>query len=124
MPEINTTCPVCEKDIIISSRDILLATQHKADTGGNILVSCPECCRVLVMPIPTDIIVEEWIAEIAEREDWNGCVPLLDPTQAKIPNGSYSDLGVTMYRPGSGDTKTSAKRSIINSFMRIICIIS
>jgi hypothetical protein len=104
MTDIETICPICEKDITIKARDIKLAVQHIKETNNKLLVGCPECCRVLLIPekLPEGGYLDEWIATIAENDDWCGCVPLLDPTQAKIPNGSYSDLGVTMYRPGSG----------------------
>jgi hypothetical protein len=102
MSEILTICPVCEKDIKITERDILLAVQHKVDTGGNILVSCPECCRALVVPDVDEANVTEWVISIAERDDWNGCVPMLDDTQIRIPSGSRGDMGVLEYVPGSG----------------------
>jgi len=103
---IQIDCPACEKEITIQEHDIKLALQHKKDTGGLILVSCPECCRALVMPaaIPEDgAELEEWFVRAAEDPDEIcPCIPMLDPEQEKIPNGSYSDLGVTFYRPGSG----------------------
>jgi hypothetical protein len=106
MTEITTDCPVCEKTITITSRDIKLAVQHKADTGGEVLVTCSECCRALRMPpdMPQGGDLDEWISKVSTDEDWNGCIPMLDPTQEAIPAGSYSDLGVTFYRPGSGGT--------------------
>lgn len=103
---IDIDCPVCEKEVTITSREIKLAIQHKKDTGGLALVSCPECCRALVLPegIPqSGAELEEWIiSEIEDPEDCCGCVPMLDPTQEQIPTGSYADLGVTFYRPGGG----------------------
>jgi len=103
---ITIDCVVCEKETTITARDIKLAIQHKKDTGGLILVSCNECCRVLVMPegIPQDgAELEEWIVQAAEDpDDYCRCVPMLDSTQERIPAGSYADLGVTFYRPGGG----------------------
>ena len=100
MAQIETTCPVCEKDITITERDIKLAVQHKADTGGNVLVTCPECCRALVVPVEGDPV--EWVISIAERDDWNGCVAMLDDTEIQKPSGSRGDLGVLEYIPGNG----------------------
>ena len=103
MPPIEIMCPVCEKDISLTEREIKLAVRAKTETGGMVLVSCPECCRALriASEIPDDIA--EWIAEAAEDPDTCcPCVPMLDPVQEQIPNGSYADLGVTFYRPGGG----------------------
>jgi hypothetical protein len=103
--DIKTDCPVCENPITIKARDIKLAVQHKKDTGGKILVSCPSCCRALALAgdVPDGSTIEEWVTAMAENpDDWCGCVPMLDSTQEKIPSGSYADLGVTFYRPGSG----------------------
>ena len=36
--------------------------------------------------------------------DWLQCLPLLDPIEAKEPNGSITELGVTMYTPGNDTT--------------------
>ena len=103
--DIETDCPVCEKEISIRARDIKLAVQHRKDTGGKILVSCPDCCRALALEgdVPENMTVDEWVSQMVENpDDWCGCVPMLDATQEEIPNGSYADLGVTFYRPGSG----------------------
>ena len=100
--EINTICPVCEKDITITEHDIQLAVQHKQDTGGNVLVTCPECCRALVVPNVNETDITEWVISIAQRDDWNGCVPMLDDTEIRKPSGSRGDLGVLEYIPGNG----------------------
>jgi hypothetical protein len=117
--DIKIDCPVCENPITIKARDIKLAVQHKKDTGGKILISCPECCRALVLPdgTPTDgAELEEWIVKESEKpDDCCGCVPMLDSTQEQIPNGSYTDLGVTFYRPGSGG-KPMKKRSYMMTY--------
>ncbi len=118
MTEINTDCPVCEKEISISARDIKLAISHRKETNGKILVSCPECCRALVLEseqIGEDQTIDEWIGTIAENPDWCGCVPMLDSTQERIPNGSYADLGVTFYRPGGGG-KPMKKRQYMATY--------
>lgn len=103
---ITIDCPACERETTITAREIKLAIQHEKDTGGLILVSCNECCRVLVMPegMPQDgAELEEWIVQAAEDpDDYCRCVPMLDPTQEQIPAGSYADLGVIFYRPGGG----------------------
>lgn len=114
--DIKIDCPVCENPIAIKARDIKLAVQHKKDTGGMVLVSCPECCRVLriASEIPDDIT--EWIVEAAENpEDCCPCVPMLDSTQERIPSGSYADLGVTFYRPGGGG-KPMKKRAYMATY--------
>lgn len=103
--DIETDCPVCEEEITIKARDIKLAVQHRKETGDNILVSCPACCRALRLEgdVPGNMTVDQWIAKMAEDpEDWCGCVPMLDATQEQIPAGKFADLGVTFYRPGSG----------------------
>jgi len=116
MPNIEIICPICEKDISLTEREIKLAVRAKKDTGGMILVSCPECCRVLriASEVPDDIT--EWIAEAAEDPDQCcPCVPMLDSTQEQIPNGSYADLGVTFYRPGNGG-KPMKKRAYMTTY--------
>lgn len=103
--KISTICPVCEKDIEIKTREIKLSMRHKKETGGKVLVSCPECCRALKLDdtVPTEeSLIDSWVGEVSKDEDWCGCLPMLDPTQEKTPAGSYSDLGVTVYRPGGG----------------------
>ena len=98
-----TICPVCEQDIEIKAQDLKLAIRHKAETGNKVLVHCPECCRSLKMPddMPKDdLALNEWIGNVGD--DFGECVPMLDDTQAKTPNGYIGDLGVKLYRPGSG----------------------
>ncbi len=103
---IKIDCPVCEEEVEISARDIRLAIQHKNKTGGKALVSCPECCRVLVLPegVPeSGDALEEWVTKEAENpEDCCGCVPVLDENVVKTPTGGYKDLNVWYYRPGGG----------------------
>lgn len=114
--KIETICPVCEKDMEIKARDLKLAIRHKAETGGKVLVSCPHCCRALKMPndVPTEEAnVDAWIGSV--EDDWESCVPMLDDTQARTPLGSYSDLGVTVYRPGSGG-KAVGKRTYMYKY--------
>ncbi len=98
-----TICPVCEHDMEITARDLKLAIRHKSETGNKILVHCPTCCRALRMPddMPTkETEIDAWVGSV--EDDWESCVPMLDDTQARTPSGSYSDLGVTVYKPGSG----------------------
>jgi len=101
MSNFETTCTVCENDISITEREIKLAIQHKGDTGGKILVSCPECCRVLVMPADTpegsDLV--QWITDVQDVV----CVPILNDDYIRIPAGRETLLGKTSYKPGGGD---------------------
>ena len=64
MKDIKTDCPVCEAEITITGREIKLASQHRKETGGKVLVSCPECCRALALPDPIpegEADLEAWI---------------------------------------------------------------
>jgi hypothetical protein len=101
MDEIATICPVCEEDITISEREIRLAIQHKQDTGGNVLVSCPNCCRVLVMPVnmPEGAELEQWITNVEDVV----CVPILNDDYIRLPTGKTVLLGKTTYMSGGGD---------------------
>jgi hypothetical protein len=101
MSDFETTCTVCEKDISITEREIKLAIQHKGETGGKILVSCPECCRVLVMPddTPEGADLSQWITYVQDVV----CVPILDDDYIRIPAGKVVLLGKTSYKPGGGD---------------------
>ncbi len=38
MKDISTICPVCEADIVITARELKLASQHRKETGGKVLV--------------------------------------------------------------------------------------
>ena len=101
MKEIVTICPVCEEDIIISPRELKIASQHRSETGGRVLVSCPNCCRVLVLPDPIpegEAELEAWITSVDEC----CCVPLLNDEDVKMPNGCIDNLGKKVYRPGGG----------------------
>jgi hypothetical protein len=100
MTEIVTTCPVCEEDITITDRDIKLSIQHKGDTGGKILVSCQNCCRVLVMPedMPQGADLDQWITDVGDVV----CVPILNDDYIRIPAGKTVLLGKTTYMPGGG----------------------
>lgn len=101
MVEIETICPICEEDITISSRELKISSQHRKETGGKVLVSCPNCCRVLALPDPIP-------EEEAELEAWSTsvedccCVPLLNDEDVRIPNGVMDNLGKKAYRPGGG----------------------
>ena len=101
MTEITTVCFVCEEDITITERDIKLAIQHKKDTGGKVLVSCPNCCRVLVMPedMPEEgADLAQWITNVDDVM----CVPMLEEDYIRIPAGKTTILGKTTYMPGGG----------------------
>lgn len=99
--EIETICPVCEEDITIAEREIKLAIQHKGESGGKILVSCPECCRVLVMPedMPEGAELEQWITDVEDVV----CVPILNDDYIRIPTGQTILLGKKTYMSGGGD---------------------
>ena len=106
MPDIETICPVCDNDITILERAIKIAVKRRADTGGRVLLTCPECCRVLV---PDEGAPEgeaeliQWIAAKAEEEGWLPCIPMLDPMHEKMPSGSVTHHGVKEYRAGKGE---------------------
>lgn len=99
MPEIPTICPICEADISIADREVRLASQHRA--SGKVLVSCPECCRVLALPEPIPAGSAELEAWITSVEDCC-CVPFLNDDVVRIPAGSENVLGKKVYRPGGG----------------------
>ncbi|MCK9571282.1 hypothetical protein M0R72_20200 [Candidatus Pacearchaeota archaeon] len=101
MPNFVTICPVCESDISVTEREIKLAIQHKGDTGGKILVSCPECCRVLVMPsdMPEGSDLTQWITDVQDVV----CVPILNDDYIRIPTGQTILLGKKTYMSGGGD---------------------
>ena len=102
MTNFETTCPVCENDISITEKEIKLAIRAKPDTGGKILVSCPECCRVLVMPegMPEGADLAQWITDVQDVV----CVPILDDDYIRLPSGGGIEiLGKKTYKPGGGD---------------------
>lgn len=102
MAALKTICPVCESDISISSKDVKLAITQKAKTAGKPLVGCPACARVLVIEDAPETDVSQWVEMVSESDDWLGCVPLMDPEQAKIPTGYIGDLAFRRYKPGQG----------------------
>lgn len=102
MAKLTTICPVCESDISIASRDIKLAVMQKGKTGGKTIIGCPACARVLVIEDAPETGVSQWIEKVAESDDWLGCIPLMDPEQAKIPTGYIGDLAFRRYKPGQG----------------------
>jgi len=106
MTDLKAICPVCDNDIVIPDRTIKIAVKRKADTGGRVLLTCPECCRVLVPE--GDVPAEEkyltqWIVQMAEDDNWLPCIPMLDPMHEKMPTGYVSHHGVKEYRSGAGD---------------------
>lgn len=101
MKEITTICPICEEDIIISPRELKIASQHRKETGGKVLVSCPECCRVLALPDPIpegEAELEAWSTSVEDC----CCVPLLNDEDVRLPNGPIDNQGKKIWRPGSG----------------------
>ena len=106
MSNIESICPVCDADITISERDIKIAVKRRGDTEGQILLTCPACCRVLVPNEGApegDAELIQWIVQQAEDGGWLPCVPMLDPMLEKMPAGYVEHLGVKEYRPGAGD---------------------
>ena len=107
MTDISTSCPKCDEDIVIPSKEILKSIQRKAETGNIPLVSCPNCCRVLILPdAPKE---EAAFAAWEPNVDNQTCVPLLDDTAIRTPNGVTSDLGVKKYTAGGGETGLSKR---------------
>jgi hypothetical protein len=101
IPNLKTICPVCESDISIPGAEINLASSQRGKTAGNVLVGCPACARVLVIPDVPEKGIGKWIATIEENEDWLGCIPLMDEVPGIIPVGSVGDLALKRYRAGA-----------------------
>jgi len=102
MAKLVTICPVCENDISIASRDIKLAVMQKDKTAGKTIIGCPACARVLVIEDAPEKDISQWVEKVSADEDWLGCIPLLNPEQAKIPAGTTGDLAFIQYKPGGG----------------------
>lgn len=102
MAKLTTICPVCENDISIASRDIKLAVMQKDKTAGKTIIGCPACARVLVISDAPEKDISQWVEKVSADEDWLGCIPLLNPDQAKIPSGTTGDLAFIQYKPGGG----------------------
>lgn len=102
MAKLTTICPVCENDISIASRDIKLAVMQKGKTAGKTIIGCPACARVLVIADAPEKDISQWVEKVSADEDWLGCIPLLNPEQAKIPSGTTGDLAFIQYKPGGG----------------------
>jgi len=102
MTSLKTLCPVCESDIEIPSRDIQLAVKQKEKTAGKTIIGCPACARVLVIEDAPEKDISQWVEKVSADEDWLGCIPLMDPEQAKIPTGTVGDLAFLRYKPGGG----------------------
>ena len=102
MAKLTTICPVCENDISIASREIQLAVRQKGKTGGKTIIGCPACARVLVIEDAPEKNISQWVEKVSADDDWLGCIPLMDPEQAKIPTGTVGDLAFLRYKPGGG----------------------
>ena len=102
MAKLTTICPVCENDISIASRDIKLAVMQKGKTAGKTIIGCPACARVLVIADAPEKDISQWVEKVSADDDWLGCIPLLNPEQAKIPSGATGDLAFIQYKPGGG----------------------
>lgn len=99
LKDIMIVCPVCEEDITLAARDIKLAYRHK--TAGKTLIGCPNCARVLVLPVDGLKDDAELDAYISSVDDCC-CIPLLDEDVVRIPAGFVAQLGKKMYRAGGG----------------------
>lgn len=104
---IKTICPVCDQDITLDPEKLRHAVVHLGETNGQLVIGCPNCCRVLVVPdIPpgvTEVQVQEIINQIVQGDpnDWLNCLPL--PVQlVQEPNGVIDYQGEKLYQPGDG----------------------
>ena len=116
--DITIDCPVCEDTVNITARNIRLAIQHKKQTDGKILISCPSCCRALELPgneIPQNgAELTQWLGKVADNpDDWCGCVPVLDENIVSTPNGGYADLNIWYYRPGNGGKPMTKRKYML-----------
>lgn len=100
MSDVDTICPTCEEDITLAARDIKLAFRHPYK--GQVLIGCPECARVMVLPLPDEIMTDIELAAYTTNIDDVACVPLLDGDAVRLPAGYTEQLGKKMYRPGGG----------------------
>ena len=110
-------CPVCEDMVQIPARDIRLAIQHKGQTDGKILISCPDCCRALELPneIPqSGAALTQWLGNLVDNpDDWCGCVPVIDPNIVITPAGGYADLNIWYYQPGGGGEALTKRKYML-----------
>jgi hypothetical protein len=113
MKDIIIECPKCEREITLTTKEIKRSIERKSETGNVPLVSCPECCRVLILPeVPKDeAALETWEPNV----DNTVCIPFLDDTAIRMPNGMVEDLGVRKYTAGSGETGL-AKRAYMRKY--------
>lgn len=105
---IMTICPNpgCDRDIVLDAAKIKRAIMRKPITLGKPMIGCPVCGFVMILPdkISTEELFEQYLGEVkAEASpDALECVPMLDPTQTKLPTGSVIQAGTLLYRPGGG----------------------
>jgi hypothetical protein len=126
MADLKSICPVCDQDIVIPERSIVVAVMHKDTTEGKALVGCPNCCRILVLPsdIPTDgVALNAWIAKYdTEAEtNWLQCAKLLDDMHAKLPNGFVEHIGVRYWTPGDDTQSISTSNYILRYGINPVC---
>ena len=107
MKSISILCPNmgCDKGVVLADEKIKRAVLRKKQTGGQALIGCPACAHVMILPdiISTEELFKEFIATMDAEGGWlEGCVPMLDDTQAVMPAGHVTQAGTTLYRPGNG----------------------
>jgi len=99
--------PGCDKDIELEPGKILRAKLRQKQTTGKPIIGCPLCCHIMVLPnvIPDDpVMFEQFISELEKSNDWLGeCVPMIDPTMIRMPSGSQTIHGTTLYSSGTGE---------------------
>ena len=105
---ISTMCPVCLNNITITGPMLDKAVFLENQFVGACIVPCPECCTGLVLPdAPVDATgIAAYISKYdnPDDSDWLKCIPLLDPSEAKMPNGKITEMGITKYTPGDDTT--------------------
>ena len=95
---IKTICTICDQEIDLDPGQVERAKLHQSETNGFLLIGCPNCCRVMVLPEEARTLKEEG----ADGENWLDCIPLMEPQLAAEPNGVNDYLGEKVYRPGDG----------------------
>lgn len=103
MNDLAVICPVCEKDVILLGRELKLAFSHRKMTGGNPLIGCPHCARVLRLPdemvaLKDDAELDQYVSSVENC----CCVPMLDDDQIRKPAGTITEMNAKKYRPGGG----------------------
>jgi hypothetical protein len=107
MTELKIMCPDCTMESTITDSSVRRAMMLRSQTKGFALIACPNCAHVLKLDqVPAKIddvkVLDEWIAQydIKVNDSWLPCLPLLDPMNAKMPNGYVKHLNVKYWTPG------------------------